>query len=56
MTSQTTTEGRALIELVRPPAGSIRLRIWGLEVRILSGAPTKLGPFRTHGLRFIPET
>jgi hypothetical protein len=36
--SQTTNAGR-LIELVRPPAGSTRLRIWGSEVRILSGAP-----------------
>jgi hypothetical protein len=26
------------------------------EVRIVSGAPLRYGPFRTHGLRFIPKT
>src|SRR6478672_3562504 len=46
MTSQATNASRALIELVRPPAGSIRLRIWGSEVRILSGAPIKSGTYR----------
>src|SRR6478736_9803675 len=26
------------------------------QVRVLPGTPSYAGPFRTHGLRFIPET
>ena len=56
MTSQATNASRALIELVRPPAGSIRLRIWGSEVRILSGAPNKIkGLQQDHDPKICPE-